>query len=472
VLDAWALDPPPAAPGALGTLARSWLGPAARFRLAVLATLAAVAVGVQVARSIVWGGGRPPTTAVEHVINHLDVLWALPAIQAALSLAGFLTYRGLPERTEHAVLTAVPPCLQEVSFRIVSRGTNVEALRASLAATRREAAAATGLRHRIEVVTDVPVDLEPGPDLVQLVVPPDYQTANDTLYKARALQYALERSDLPADGWILHLDEESHPSRSLIAGMAQAITEEEASGAHRIGQGAILYHRNLRSHPTLTLADMVRTGDDLGRFHLQHRLGYTLFGLHGSFIVVRNSVERAVGFDLGPEGSITEDAFWALCQMKTGRRCRWVDGYLHEQAPRSARDFVRQRRRWFAGLVRVVAFADTTAWLRAGLALFTFLWATTWLALLYAYVQLGLGLRTPPVVAALGDFSLATYITTYLVGLHVNLREDDGPPRPRRQVALLYVAQVALLPLFTVLEALGPLTGLVRPERGFTVIRK
>jgi egghead protein (zeste-white 4 protein) len=464
VLELHALDRPPAV---LRPLARPRLGPAGRFRLAVVISLAAVAVGVQLARGLVWGDGRPPVTAFEHVVSHLELLWALPAIHAALSLAGFLSYRGLPERAAPA--TPPPPCPKEVSFRIVSRGTNVDALRASLSATRREAAAA-GLRHRIEVVTDVAVDLEPGPDLVQFVVPPGYRTANETLYKARALQYALEHSDLPADGWILHLDEESHPSQSLIRGITRAIAEEEASGALRIGQGAILYHRNLGSHPALTLADMVRTGDDLGRFHLQHRLGYTLFGLHGSFILVRNSVERIVGFDLGPEGSITEDAFWALCQMKTGTRCRWVDGYLHEQAPRSARDFVRQRRRWFAGIVRVVAFADTTAWLRAALALFTFLWATTWLALLYAYLQLALGLHTPPVLALLGDFSLATYITTYVIGLHVNLREC--PSRPLWKVMLLYVAQVALLPVFTALEALGPLTGLIRPERGFTVIAK
>jgi beta-1,4-mannosyltransferase len=464
VLDLRALDPPPAA---LRPPALAWPGPAGRFRLAVVATLATVALSVQVGRDLVWGDGRAPVTAFEHVVSHLSVLWALPAIHAALSLAGFLSYRGLPERVPPA--TPPPPCPKEVSFRIVSRGTNADALRATVSATRREAAAA-GLRHRIEVVTDIAVELEPGPDLVVFLVPPGYRTANETGYKARALQYALERSDLPPDGWILHLDEESHPSRSLIRGMTRAIAEEEASGAHRIGQGAILYHRNLGSHPALTLADMVRTGDDLGRFHLQHRLGYTLFGLHGSFILVRNSVERVVGFDLGPEGSITEDAFWALCQMKAGMRCRWIDGYLHEQAPRSARDFVRQRRRWFAGIVRVVAFADTTAWLRAALALFTFLWATTWLALLYGYLQLALGLHTSPAVALLGDFSLATYITTYVIGLHVNLRQGASRSRPR--VVLLYVAQIALLPLFAVLEALGPLTGLVKPERGFTVIAK
>ena len=125
----------------------------------------------------------------------------------------------------------------------------------------------------------------------------------------------------------------------------------------RIGRGAILYHRQWRTHPILTLADNVRTGDDFARFHFQHRLSVTVFGLHGSYIVVKNSVEKQIGFDFGPKGSITEDAFWAMVAMQDGYRCRWVDGYLEEQSTQSVSDFVRQRRRWFQGLAKVALYA-------------------------------------------------------------------------------------------------------------------
>jgi egghead protein (zeste-white 4 protein) len=322
----------------------------------------------------------------------------------------------------------------------------------------------------IEVVTDLPVDLGGGSDLAHYVVPQAYRTPRGALYKARALEYAVEQSQLPDDAWVMHLDEESHITASLVVGIRQAIEEEEASGAYRIGQGTILYHRDLEGRLLLTLADSVRTGDDLGRFHLQHRLGLTIFGLHGSFILVRNSVEREVGFDFGPEGSITEDSFWALRQMQQGRQCRWVDGYLAEQTPRSLLDFVRQRRRWFVGLVKVSLDAPVAFRWRLGLAVSTAVWSVSWLGIIYLYVNLFTGYRVPVAVHAAGNFAFAVYIMTYVLGLKLNL--DNLPPVGRVRAAGLYAAQVLLIPVFALFEALGVIYALVRPEFGFHVIRK
>lgn len=95
---------------------------------------------------------------------------------------------------------------------------------------------------------------------------------------------------------------------------------------------------------------MRRTGDDLGHYYLQHRVGFTLFGLHGAYIVCRQDVEAKIGLDLGPRGSITEDAWWILLAMKQSYRTKWIDGYLEEQATQSLMDFLKQRRRWYYGL--------------------------------------------------------------------------------------------------------------------------
>ena len=439
-------------------------------RLGVLVALSGTLVAIRLLRSWLWRGGTVPVGPVSHVLSYGAVLWAVPALSCLLSVAGMLLY-GSIRRASYAPGTDVPddpPFL--VCFRIVSRGENVGALRATVASVRREMAEQPLFAYRVEVVTDCPVSLRGGPDLRLLVVPPGYRTPTGARFKARALQYAIERSDLAAEAWIFHLDEESHLSPSVVAGIRDAVAEEERTGAHRIGQGVILYHRDLARHPVLTLADMVRTGDDVGRFYLQHRLGVSIIGLHGSFVLVRNDVEQKVGFDLGPEGSITEDAFWALRQMEKGSRCRWVEGYIVEQSPHSVRDFLKQRRRWLAGMTRVILYAEVQAWIRLPLALFTLAWSSAWLGMAYTVLNAFTGWRTAPGLSLLGDVCLAVFTVTYLVGLTVNLR--DVPDLGGLRRGAIFVLTVVLIPFFAVLESAGVLYAIVRPERGFHVVDK
>lgn len=445
-----------------------------RFVVGVVLLLLVGVVLLRSLRALVWDDGIVPTGYVLVPVSYAAVSWAAPALGAVATIAGLLSYGGLPPRSRGGSLADPHPvaCPQQVVFRVVSRGRNVEALAATVAAVHTQMGALPLFPWRIEVITDVRVVLPRHPRMRRLVVPPRYRTPGGSLYKARALHYASKVSSLPDDTWIFHLDEESRLSPSLVIGIRDAVVQEEASGRHRIGQGAILYGRNLHQHPFLSLADSVRTGDDLGRFHFQHRLGrgLTVFGLHGSFILVRASVERQCDFDVGPEGSITEDAFWAVRQMALGNRCRWVDGYLLEQSTQSVGDFVRQRRRWFSGLVRVVLYAETTLLVRVLLAVFMAVWSVSWIGMLYTVANLFLGLRTPAVLAALADLALVTAVTTYVIGLAVMLRERPPLSLPRR--AGLYAAQVLLLPAFAVLEAAGVVLGLVRPEQGFHVVQK
>ncbi|HET6530357.1 MAG TPA: glycosyltransferase family 2 protein [Actinoplanes sp.] len=394
----------------------------------------------------------------------LCLLWVLPILPGGLGLAGNLWYR-------HQDNSAVMRIDTQVSWRIVSRGTNVSALRSTIERCQREMAARPLFPYIIEVVVDgQAVGLPEGPDIRYVVVPTDYQTPNGSLFKARALQYVLDHSPLPDDGWIVHLDEETQPTRSGIEGIAQMIREEEAAGTLRIGQGCILYHRDWKRHPILTLADMVRTGDDLARFHFQHKLGRTIFGMHGSYIVVRNSVAKEVGFDFGPEGSITEDAFWALVQMHNGRRARWCDGYLEEQSTQSAMDFVKQRRRWFLGLMKVSRHAPVPLRWRLPLGINTIIWALAPLGFLYTITHLFYGTAVPESVRAVANLAYGTYVVLYVMGLRVNLDEAGERRWWKRQ--FWYVSTVLLLPLFSTLEAAGVLYGFVKPEAGFHVVKK
>ncbi len=435
-------------------------------RVLLFAALITVFLSLFKLQALIWPHGRTPVRLWEWIIWTLTIAWALPALPALTSVLGFALHRK-PKSYPNIRLNVL------VCFRIVSRGQNSAVLIETIRNIRGQMASTPLFPYQIEVITDLAVDLPSRPDVVHFVVPETYQTPRGSLYKARALQYALDHSSLPDNAWIMHLDEESRLTSSVIVGIQASILEEEASGSYRIGQGAILYYRSLKRNPILALADSIRTGDDLGRFHFQHRLGLPLFGLHGSFILVRHSVERQTGFDFGPVGSVTEDAFWALRQMHLGQRCRWVDGYLIEQAPETIMDFIKQRRRWFVGLGKCFWHSDVKMRFRFVLGLSILLWSLSWIGIQVTYINLFAGQRTPFPIQVAGNFAFATYIVAYLLGLTINLANLDSEFRLSRwQRPGLYLLQIGLIPVFSALESLGVLYGLVRPDSGFHVVQK
>ncbi|MGH7141572.1 MAG: glycosyltransferase family 2 protein [Minisyncoccia bacterium] len=446
---------------------RDWaLGMLSGHRMYVLFYLCAGIVSLYALQDFLWSAGTQPHTFPQEAWSWGTLLWITAVIPGSMGLAGLITYK----HPNH--LDRVRPMQKLVSFRIVSRGTNVEALTDTVRRCQIEMEKLPLFPHAIEVVTDTQnIDLPvPNNDLQYITVPKDYRTKRGSLYKARALQYALENSKLPDDAWIVHLDEETQLTTSGIKGIAAMIQEEEASGKLRIGQGPILYHRKWSKHPFLTLADNVRTGDDFARFHFQHRLGVTFFGLHGTYIVVRNDVEKSVGFDFGPNGSITEDAFWALVAMERGYRCRWVDGYLEEQSTESFGDFVKQRRRWFQGLAKVSLYAPVKPIWRLSLGINTILWALAPFASLYTVAHFFYGFSTPPFIHFLANFSFASFAVLYLMGLKANLDEYGITNKWRR--LRWTVMQVVLLPAFNAMEGIGVLLAIFRPHPGFHVVKK
>lgn len=432
-----------------------------RFKLLVLLLVAVPTIALFAAQQLLWGEAATPT-GWRATVSDLSWLWVLPLGLGALSVTGMLMQRKPP--------THVPAVTNLVCFRYVSRGTNVESLRAAIHSVRTTMERFPLFPYVIEAVVETPVGFADCPDVTEIVTPGSYVTPNQTLYKARGLQWAVETSSLPDDAWIFHCDEESHVTESLVLGIAQAVAEEEASGEHRIGQGCVLYHHTLSDHPFLTLADSIRTGDDVGRWHLQNRgLGIPLLGMHGSFILVRNNIEKAVGFDHGPNSSVTEDAWWALMTAQAGHRTRWVDGFMVEQAPEKVSDFVKQRRRWMTGLARVARHAPVRLPFRLPLAACMVMWALGPLALIYTYTDLALGLRAPLAVQTMGNLAFACFVAIYVVGLRMTLR---AAPQTAARTVALYAGQVLLLPVFALLEVTGTAYALAKPKIDFHVIQK
>ncbi len=424
-----------------------------RTRIAVSMTL--FMATLYTIQTLLWPHSIEPSTTFGYLFQFASILWALSVPAALFGFVGQLAYR-YPK-----ALDSVPSIPQLVVFRICTKGDNIEMVADTMLRCIREMTASPLFDYLVEVVINdvATISTLPTGDKIRIVVIPDsYETPRgDTKYKARGLQYALEYSDVSDDAWLVHLDEETQPTSSGIKGIAKMIREEEESGKLRIGQGAILYHRNWKRKPFWTLADNVRTGDDFARFFLQHRIGRTIFGLHGSYIIVRNDVEKREGFDFGPQGSITEDAFWAVKNMEHGVRARWCEGYLEEQSTEGAMDFLRQRARWFQGLWMVSFFAPVKLRWRMSILLNTVFWMFAPLAGVYTIAHFFVGYSTPPVVRLLANFTFASFMTLYLTGLKANM--DEHPIRGRLQRTKWTVLQVGLTPVFSFIESAGVVLG-------------
>lgn len=460
------LTPPVMAPPRLG-----WRN--AAFRLGVVALMLGVFFGVRLIKVTLWAdAGHVPTGVVEEIVRWAGITWALLLPWAVADLLGWLLFRRHTWVTEEVESGDSPAVMSHlVSFRIVTRGDQPDVVAATV-----DNILTTMEKRRlfpfvVEVVTDLHIStLSTHPALRQIVVPEDYQTSNGATHKARALHYALGNSHLRDDHWILHLDEESHITEQLVVGIREAVTQEETSGEHRIGQGLILYHRDLESNPMFTLADSIRVADDVGRFHLQYRLNRVLFGMHGSFVLVRNSVEQEVGFDFTPAGCTTEDTTWGLSQMGAGNRFRWVEGTVVEQSPRRLMDFIKQRRRWFSGMWWAALHAPVARRHRLSLLVTMFLWSVGWFNLVYSWIHLASGVILPAPIAILGEFVFTVYVANYLLGLWVSLT-DRKIDSPLARAGYL-IRQLLWMPIHATIEAAAVVYALFKPEANFHVVAK
>jgi beta-1,4-mannosyltransferase len=308
-------------------------------------------------------------------------------------------------------------------------------------------------------------------------------TVNKSHHKARALTYLQEQTHPQSEDWHIYLDEESKIDEVFIAGIYRFIVHSEQKmrqPKHRyrgyIGQGTIIYQGG---HWFFRGADAIRTADDLGRFHFQYRLGMPIFGMHGSFIVVRGIDEASLTFDVGPRNSIAEDTAWALRAWMKGFRFAWIDGFLYEQPPQTVKDFIKQRCRWLIGIRLVLG--DKTLPLRYKwcLGIFTYSWHLSLIPTLVAIMALFTHTNAFLWVQIPANFVWTVFFLSYLQGTHAQTRRS-AQFFFRRQSSYFQRVKMQIFssPLalgifwYTLLESVSILYSCIRPRQGFFVIRK
>ncbi|MCA9924632.1 MAG: glycosyltransferase family 2 protein [Anaerolineales bacterium] len=409
----------------------------------------------------------------DSILNGFKIVWLIPLPYAILNFYSFIRYPVFNNPQPKPVASGFA---HKLYFRYITRGLNPNLIADNVAT-------AYVLLNKvlpqknwlIEVVTDHPLDPRIDDECVQVIlVPTSYNAPNGSKYKARSLHYAIYASTARPNDWIVHLDEETQFEEATIKSIYQFASEEHQDVLDgkrkyaRIGQGVILYGARKIMHWVTTLADSIRVGDDYGRFRLQYEHGKAYFGMHGSFIVIQNRVEKAIGMDHGPSASITEDAYFALVAQSMGIEFAFINTYMYEKSPFSIKDFIKQRRRWFGGLW--LCATDKRIRIKERFILVTFMvfWSFSWLCILIVYVNIFRPTGTPTWLAICGGVSFAYYICLYLIGFLQTFRWQDG----KRRFLKLLLAQILFIPAFSFMESVSVIYGLLVPPKEFYIVQK
>ena len=148
-----------------------------------------------------FGHGRTPQNLLEQFLSLGYLLYIPNFMMGLVGVMGLLSFR--PAQALHHVV-AMPFF---VTFRIISKGENHDALNATIARCKAEMDLNPLFAYLIEVVIDGDQHFhhDDDPQINIIRVPDDYQTPNHTKFKARALHYAVMNSKRSDKTWTVYL---------------------------------------------------------------------------------------------------------------------------------------------------------------------------------------------------------------------------------------------------------------------------
>ncbi|KAL3864896.1 hypothetical protein ACJMK2_006543 [Sinanodonta woodiana] len=355
--------------------------------------------------------------------------------------------------------------IPNICFRVVTRGLYKNLVIRTLERNI-ETCLKTGLeKFNFEVVTDFPLELRPSMFVQEIVVPKNYATKLNSQFKARALHYCLEKgiSNLSEDDWIVHLDEETLLTQGSVIGLANFAAKSMGD----IGQGVITYANTEIINWCTTLADSVRVAIDIGlmKFCFQ-KLHRPIYGLKGSYIIIKCSVEKQIGFDYGPKGSIAEDLYLALEAWKHGYKFNFVEGEMWEKSPFTIIDYIRQRKRWFVG--RMFTILSPNIPLKYKLLLIPS--DLSWLLIIFNIFALFVPLKTPDFMIVITSWTGGVLVFLFIFG---SIKSFSLKRYGLFKKVIICVGNIMIIPLVAFLDGIASLWGFIwNFDTGFHIVQK
>lgn len=412
------------------------------------------------------------------IVTAIQFLIILPLPQIICNVLGLILYNPFPGgikindafiSDENSPTKAIE--LPHFCFRVVTRGLYPELVRNNVNKNFLTCIESGLNNFSIEVVTDKQVYLvDTDKRIRELVVPSIYKSSTGAMFKARALQYALEPGISPVKfgEYIVHLDEETMITKNVINGIINFALD----GKHAFGQGLITYMNLEIVNFFTTLADSYRVADDMGKLRFQlAALHRPIFGWKGSFVVTKYEAEKDVSFDHGPDGSIAEDCYFSMVAYNKGYSCDFIQGEMFEKSPFTILDLIRQRKRWVQGIWLVVHSSEIPIRTKFFLAMSHYAWLTvpiTSLSYIIAFIY-PLPMATPNWFKPIGSFCLAVTLYMYVFGLFKSFTFMN---KPIYMLFVYLVGQILTLPLNMMIESIAVIWGLATRKHDFYIVEK
>ena len=321
-----------------------------------------------------------------------------------------------------------------------------------------------------------------------IVLPREYRAPNGTELKARALHYAVECrragwNRKPGRTFIVHFDEES----VIVPREMRKLLMLLSTTTKKLLEGPIYYPLDYMESPQLCRS--MEANRPIGCFECRDVMerGRPLH-LHGSNLVIDESLENELGWDIGTlEGHpfIAEDYIFGLMAYLAGGPgvFGWHGCVMFEQPPFSVKSAFRQRYRWVFGVLQglskcrhLEAFTALPRSRRASLRLGTIYRLSTFalgsivgilsslylsITLLHVFSALADGTIAglPLVISAWMGIVGALWLGAVFIGATYNLSEAG---LPRDQVRSQIALAVGLAPIAGIIESTAALWAIVR----------
>lgn len=419
-------------------------------------------------------------TVLVIIFSLVQLLVLLPVPQVICQLLGLVISDAFPGEIKRRSIPSEfdekfqdkpikPRDLPHLCFRIVTRGLFPELVQKNVQKNFLTCIESGLTNFSVEVVTDKEINICTADERIrQLIVPLNYKTSTGALFKARALQYALEPQNSPIqDGdYIVHLDEETLVTKNVINGIINFALD----GKHAFGQGLITYANIEIINLLTTLADSYRVADDMGK--LRFTLGTLhkpVFGWKGSFVVTKLEAEKDVSFDHGPDGSIAEDCYFSMVAIKKGYTFDFIQGEMFEKSPFTIMDLIKQRKRWMQGIWLVVNSCHIPIKTKFFLAISLYTWLTLPISLINYMVTLVFPMPTLAWLAPIGSFCLAVTLYMYIFGL---VKSFDLKKRPFYMLFVYLIGQLSTLFFNIIIENIAVVWGLIDNKYNFFIVQK